>query len=274
VRAAVADLAASKATAIRAALAQHRPGSKVLGVTLARVEGHRIGFARAKAVWLVSVDPYGGAYGTGGPACGADNFVIEIIDPATGRWITGAAGRAPGVPPLPILGPRSRLPRGARCQVAATVPATVPINPNIGETFAPAPPSAAPALTAQQAWHRYAEQARSRNTTIPSFVIAQLGLFTLKASPPGDPETAGLPGPDGKFYTPRNELPYGYSWHSCPPVMGVPSPGPRAATTQSAPARPSATSESASAPRPPNPCVAWLFLDANTGRMIVQTWQQ
>jgi hypothetical protein len=135
---------------------------------------------------------------------------------------------------------------------AATVPATIAINPGIRETFAPAPPSATPALTAQQAWQRYAEQAGSSHTTIPSSVTARLGLFTMDASPPGDPQTAGLPASDGKFYTPHNELSYGYSWHSCPPVLGAVKPH-----TQ-----------------PPNPCRAWLFLDANTGHMIIQTWQR
>jgi hypothetical protein len=135
---------------------------------------------------------------------------------------------------------------------AATVPVTVAINPGIGETFAPAPRSAAPALTAQQAWQRYAEQAGSSHTTIPSFVTARLGLFTMDASPPGDPQIAGLPTSNGKFYTPHNELSYGYSWHSCPPVLGVLK----------------------SRTPPPNPCRAWLFLDANTGHMVVQTWQR
>jgi hypothetical protein len=118
-RAVIPDLTKSRTTAIRVALAQHRPGSKVLGVTLARVQGHLIGFEQARIVWLVSVDPYGGAYGSGGPACGTDNFVIEVIDPATGKWIMGSAGRAPGVPPLPVLGPKPRLSSGEHCQVAA-----------------------------------------------------------------------------------------------------------------------------------------------------------
>lgn len=118
-RAVVPDLTRSKTTAMHAALAQHRPGSKVLGVTLARVRGHLIGAPQARVVWLVSVDPYGGGYGAGGPPCGADNYVIEVINPATGKWIMGAAGRAPGIPPLPVLGPRPHLSSGERCQDVA-----------------------------------------------------------------------------------------------------------------------------------------------------------
>jgi hypothetical protein len=273
-RAVVPDLIRSKTTAMRVALAQYQPGSTVLGVTLARVQGRAMGFARARLVWLVSVDPYGGKYRSGGGlgagslSCGADNFVIEVIDPATGKWIMGSAGRAPGLPPLPVLGRRPRLPRGGHCRAArSVVPATVKINTSIRETFAPAPPSAAPALTAQQAWRHYAEQAGSSVTAVPAFVTAQLGLFTLEASPADDPESAGLPTSDGKAYTALNKLSYGYSWHSCPPLMGGPSLAPRVRGSSSPDVRGSAT-------LPPNPCVAWLFLNANTGRMIVQTWQQ
>jgi hypothetical protein len=128
-RAVVPDLTRNKAAAMHAALAQHRPGSKVLGVTLARVRGHLIGFAQARVVWLVSVDPYGGGYGAGGPPCGAENFVIEVIDPATGKWIMGSAGRAPGIPPLPVLGPRPRPSPGEHCQDAAPVHRRSPAKP-------------------------------------------------------------------------------------------------------------------------------------------------
>jgi len=43
-------------------------------------------------------------------------------------------------------------------------------------------------------------------------------------------------------------LAYGYSWHSCPSSQG-----------------PGGT--------PPNPCIEWNFLNAKTGRQIVETWQ-
>jgi hypothetical protein len=150
---------------------------------------------------------------------------------------------------------------------AATVPAKITISSGIGETFAPAPLSAAPALTAQQAWQRYAKHLGSSRTTIPSSVTARLGLFTLEASPADDPASARLPKSGGKAYIALNELAYGYSWHSCP----VFSPGP-ASARQGAPASASRGAR-ALAPMPHTPCIAWLFLNARTGRQIVQTWQ-
>jgi hypothetical protein len=107
-------------------------------------------------------------------------------------------------------------------------------------TFAPAPASARPRLTAQQAWARYMRQlGYPRHTALPSFMRARLGLFTLPVGPGGS-------GP----YTAHNELTYGYST-------------PSACTTRN--------------PRvmfPPNArCVGWDFLDANTGNQIVSTEQ-
>jgi hypothetical protein len=64
-------------------------------------------------------------------------------------------------------------------------------------------------------------------------------LFTLPTGPDGT-------GP----YTAHNELAYGYSWLSCPH-----STNPRVKKL------------------PPNPCREWNFLNANTGRQIVETWQ-
>ena len=98
---------ASQAAALRSALAQEPPGSKVLGLSLARVKGFGFGsdMTRSQLAWLVSVDPYGGAYGAGGPACGRINYDVEFIDPGTGRWLMAAAGRQPGLAPLPVLGP-------------------------------------------------------------------------------------------------------------------------------------------------------------------------
>lgn len=120
------------------------------------------------------------------------------------------------------------------------IAATVTIDPSVGETFAPPPPSAAVGMSAQDAWTRYAAQNGSDATAIPSGVSVQLGQLTL---PDG-------PGTDGSMrYTANNELAYGYSWHSCP-----------ASTLQ-----PSSDND---------PCIEWLFLDANTGQQIDQTWQR
>jgi hypothetical protein len=103
----LAHPAASRAAAIRTARSQLPHGSMVLGVSLARVKGFGFGpdRSRSQLVWLVSVDPYGGAYGAGGRACGRISFDIEFIDPATGQWLMATAGRQQGLRPLPQLGP-------------------------------------------------------------------------------------------------------------------------------------------------------------------------
>jgi hypothetical protein len=123
-----------------------------------------------------------------------------------------------------------------------------------GATFAPAPSSADPALTAQQAWEKYADQAGSAEKSIPRSVTARLGLLTWPVGPAGLPGEAGMTISDGEAYSSFNQLVYGYSWHECP--MYSLGPG--------------------MTPPPPNstPCIAWLFLHANTGNMIYQTWQQ
>jgi hypothetical protein len=107
-------------------------------------------------------------------------------------------------------------------------------------TFAPAPAAARPALTAQQAWAKYTTVNTSyHGSAMPAKVTAFLGLFTLPTGPNGT-------GP----YTAHNELAYGYSWHRCPQST---NPGTKKL--------------------PPNPCREWNFLNANTGRQIVETWQ-
>src|SRR5712691_6038945 len=124
-----------------------------------------------------------------------------------------------------------------------TVTATVTIAPDIGETLAPAPASARPALTAQQAWAKYTHHDASyRKAAIPSNVTVHLGLLTLPLGPSG-------PG-GSEAYTAHNELVYGFSWHSCPA-----SRNPRVRKL------------------PPNPCIQWNFLNANTGHQIDDTWQ-
>ena len=130
-------------------------------------------------------------------------------------------------------------------------PMTITIDPQIGETFAPAPSPAAPKLTAQQAWQRYAELADSKRTTIPSFVTARLGLLTLPVGPADAPGTGRLVRHGSEAYTAYRELAYGYSWHSCPVYVG--GPGMR--------------------PPPPTPCIERTFLNANTGKQIDTTWQ-
>ena len=99
-----------------AALAQQPHGSQVLGMTLARVQGAGPGFRQPRLTWLVSVDPFGGAYGAGGPPCGADDFYVAFVDPVTGKWIMATAGTAPGLRPLPVLGPKPTVAPGTRCE--------------------------------------------------------------------------------------------------------------------------------------------------------------
>lgn len=103
----LAHPAASQARAVRTALSQLPRGSKVLGLSLARVKGFGFGTDRSRSqlAWLVSVDPYGGAYGAGGRACGRISFDIEFIDPATGHWLMTTTGRRPALRPVPQLGP-------------------------------------------------------------------------------------------------------------------------------------------------------------------------
>ena len=116
----LAHPARSRAAALRAALAQEPHGSQILGVSLARVQGFGFGsdMTRAQLAWLVSVDPYGGAYGGGGPACGRVNYVIELIDPGTAQWLMTLSGRQPGLRPLPALGPTpSRVQPSPSCGV-------------------------------------------------------------------------------------------------------------------------------------------------------------
>jgi hypothetical protein len=117
----------------------------------------------------------------------------------------------------------------------------VTIDPLVGETFAPAPASAAPRLTAGQTWARYATRLGATATAIPSGVRVRLGLLTLPIGPQPDGATA---------YTAHDELAYGYSWPSgCLSTLpGAIPPGAR--------------------------CLSWTFLNANTGRQIDQTWQK
>lgn len=138
----------------------------------------------------------------------------------------------------------------ARAVTVSAVTSTITIDPQVGETFAPAPPDAAPALTAEQAYAQYAQLSGYSDTTVPSDVTVQLGLLTLPVGPVS-PDTGNLTTQNGIAYTALNELVYGYSWHSCPH-----SRNPNVATL------------------PANPCIQWNFLNANSGKQVDDTWQQ
>lgn len=136
---------------------------------------------------------------------------------------------------------QSRAANGSRAVHRVTV--TIRINSEIGDTFAPPPVAASPKLTAQQAWAAYTKVNRSyRTSVIPSNMTVHIGLFTLPLGPSG-------PG-GAEAYAVHNQLVYGFSWHRCPI-----STNPRVKKL------------------PPNPCIEWNFLSANTGRQLLQTWQ-
>jgi hypothetical protein len=136
---------------------------------------------------------------------------------------------------------------------ASAAPAPRVIDPSAGDTFAPAPAGAAPALTAAQAWAQYV-QANGGKATIPSGLAARLGLVSVPVGPvnPDDPDQAGLATSNGMAYRALNELAYGYSspTGSCPMSRNPNNPGPVGKS-----------------------CIDWTFVDANTGQLIEETWQ-
>lgn len=135
---------------------------------------------------------------------------------------------------------------------AKTLPAAIKIDQRIGVTFAPAPGDAAPKLTAQQALDRFELLSTHRNAhaKIPSYVAAYLGLLTWPVGPDCGAECRNLIIRNGIAYSAFNELTYGYSVHRCPA-----SRNPNVRTL------------------PPNPCIEWTFLNANTGKLIYITSQ-
>jgi hypothetical protein len=115
-RAAVPRLARSEAAAIQAALEYDRRGSQVIGITLAWVTMAGPGFNHRPR--LVSVDPYGGAFVEDLPACGSYDYLIDFIDPASGRVLVGTAdSHARGLRPLPVIGPAPHVTPGTGCHL-------------------------------------------------------------------------------------------------------------------------------------------------------------
>jgi hypothetical protein len=139
---------------------------------------------------------------------------------------------------------------GQRPFRSAQLTATLTIDPNIGETFAPAGPGAAPKLTAQQAFAMQRRRNGRSVIPIPSGVTVKLGLLTILAGPT-NPHTGHVVTKDGIAYAALNELAWGYSWHWCPMSRNPFRPG-----------------------RVQGPCTRWNFLNANTGREIDENWQQ
>ena len=140
------------------------------------------------------------------------------LDPLSGTWSYGEQYR--------------------RAETTATV-----IDPQVGETFAPASKDAQPAIEAAVAWRRYARNEGSSVTQVPRAVTVQLGLLTLPIGPNG-PNSS-------ETYKAKDELTWGFNWHTCP-VMTLANASPSA----------------------DNPCIEWLLLNAKTGTQIDETWQQ
>lgn len=140
----------------------------------------------------------------------------------------------------------------ARVITASAVQTTITIDPHVGTTFAPPPANATPSLTAQQAWAQFIQSSSvgSGSTAIPSTVTAQLGLFTLPIGPDCGITCNGDPVQNGIAYRSLNQLAYGYSW----------SGG-------------TCAGDNPADPAPAVPCTEWIFIDANTGSMIVWTEQ-
>jgi hypothetical protein len=104
----------------------------------------------------------------------------------------------------------------------------------IHATWAPPPPGAAPAMSAQQAWVNWDRGVPMDRPTV------ELGLITQAVAPsacgPECPVRNGIP------YRALNRLAYGYYWTSCKPGTTLPAAN----------------------------CWNWLFLDAMTGYEITE----
>src|SRR5262249_26169114 len=137
----------------------------------------------------------------------------------------------------------------AEAITATAMSTTSTIDPHYGATFAPPPTNAASTavLTAQQGSAQFTQQASgSSDTAIPSSVTARLGLFTLPVGPDCSATCSNLTAQNGTAYTALNALAYGYSW-----------PGGMCARGNDI------------NPLPDSPCTERIFVDANTGHMIV-----
>ncbi|MDR2983795.1 MAG: hypothetical protein LBV34_03045 [Nocardiopsaceae bacterium] len=103
--------------------------------------------------------------------------------------------------------------------------------------FAPAPAGDMPNMTARQAWARFSRGDRS--TAIAAGTTVKLRLLTVPIGPYCGRECDGHPVRAGIAYTALDQLAYGYSWLAFPH---------RHLKNRN-----------------------WIFLDANTGHMIIGT---
>src|SRR6266511_2619257 len=165
-----------------------------------------------------------------------------------GGAVAAGSGRPSWGWPWPSPG-HSPTPSPSATQVEASpIPGTEVIDPAAHEVFAPAPATARPRLSAEEAWALFARRIHSHVTTIPANVTVRLGLLTFPIGPIG-------PGGSMEYHA-KNLLVYGFSAPICGPrTHPVPAPN----STVSPPTESFGT------------CTFWYFLDANTARVIDQT---
>jgi hypothetical protein len=106
--------------------------------------------------------------------------------------------------------------------------------------WAPPPAAAAPALTADQAWAKFAS-GTGWDTAITSDMTVQRGSFTEEVGKYCGTECDMWTTVNGISYRALHELAYGYYWSSCPNGTSLPATA----------------------------CQNWFFLDANTGKLII-----
>ena len=109
-------------------------------------------------------------------------------------------------------------------------------SPNDSKEFVLAMTDASPELSASEAIARY--ENHNSDFALPSDAVSYLGYYSAAKG-------------DGT-YSYKDRLAWGFAWHECI----APQPNPRYTGP------PISTS-----------CSAWLFLDANSGRMLEETWQ-
>jgi len=128
---------------------------------------------------------------------------------------------------------------GAQAGTQPTAVTSTTTIPGTDEIWAPPPPAAAPALTADQAWAKFASGA-GLGTAITADTTVQLGKLTEEVGPYCGKGCDMWTTVNGISYRALNELAYGYYWSSCPNGTSMPTIA----------------------------CQNWLFVDANTGKLI------
>ena len=159
-------------------------------------------------------------------------FTAAVVAAAIGWAVSAGASGNSGAAPSGYSG-------------AAPVASKITLdNRNPPATFAPPPlPAAAPALTAQQAANAYLAKLGHSPMNIPSGMSVSVGLLTIPVGPDCGPECEnGNIISNGIAYSALNQLAYGYAISTCPQGSS----------------------------RPAEQCTKWLFLDANTGNLIVE----